>query len=164
MAIGLGCCLRAGVAGVRISHNGFVEAQAAVAVRALLGRERLYSRGFQQAYATVGATVQPHLEQFGQVIGVTEKAGIALHASREGCQFVMDVTMDVLAAQVGVLFGVGDLVTRELAQRAIHRVISTQRGKDVVVHIVVERRVGHALHGIGQQREVAATVQVFLLA
>ena len=42
--------------------------------------------------------------------------------------------------------------------------IGSQWSKDVVVHIVVQRRVRHALYGIGQQREIAAAVQVFLLA
>ena len=135
-----------------------------MAVGALLRREGLDSRCLQQAHSAIGAAVQPHLEQFGQVVGITEESRVALHAAREGGQLVVDVAVDVLAAQVGILFGIGNLVARELAQRAVHRVIGTQRSKDVVVDIVVERRVRHALHGISQQREVTAAVQVFLLA
>jgi len=150
VAIGLGGGLGTGVAGVRISHNGFVEAQAAMTIGALLRREGLDGRGFQQAHAAVGAAVEPHLEEFGQVVGVAEQAGIALHTAREGCQLVVDVAVDVLAAQVGVLFGIGDFVARELAQGAVHRVVGTQGSKDVIVHIIVERRVRHALHGVGQ--------------
>ena len=164
MANSLGSGLGTGVAGIWITHDRLVKAQAAVAVGTLLGQEGLDCGSLQQSHAAIGAAVEPHLEQFCQVIGIGKQTRIALHSAREGGQLVVDIAMDVLAAQVSILFGIGNLVARELAQGPVHRVVGAQRCKDVVVHIVVERRVGHALHRIGQQREVAAAVQVFLFA
>ena len=164
VAEGFGCCLGTGVAGVGVADDGFVKTEAAVAVGTLLRREGLDGRCLQQTHATVGAAVEPHLEQLGEVVGIAEQSGIALHTARECRQLVMDIAVDVLPSLVGLLLGVGDFVARELAQRAVHRVIGAQRGEDIVVHIVVERRVRHALHSVGKQREVAAAVQVFLLA
>ena len=120
---GLGSRLGTGIAGAGVSHDGFVKAQAAMAVGTLLRQECLYRRGFQQAHAAVCAAVQPHLEQLGKVIGVAEQARVALYAARERCQLIVDVAVDVLSAQVGVLFGVGNLVTGVLLQRAVHRVV-----------------------------------------
>ena len=72
--------------------------------------------------------------------------------------------MNVLATQVGVHLGIGDLLAGELGERTVHRMVSTQWGKDVTVGKVVEWRVCHLLNGVGQQAEIQAAVQIPLLA
>ena len=159
-----GACFGASARPFGFFHPGFVEAQTAVRIGAL-GIEEGFHRGeLQVAVATVGAAIEPHLEEFAKVVGIGKQSRIALHASREGSQLIVHIAMDVLSAQVGVHFGVGNLMLRKSLKRAIHGVESPKRCKNLILHKGVERLLIDDFHSIGKLAEIEATVKILLFA
>lgn len=59
----------------------FVEAEAAPASGAFVGRKKPGSLGLEDLFSSVRTAVEKHLTIFGNVVGVAEKAGIALDAT-----------------------------------------------------------------------------------
>ena len=86
-----------------------------------------------------------------------------MHSARKGSKFIVHISMHMLAAQKRVNLGIGYIVGLKLAQRAIQCVIRSQRSKEIIVHKIVQRQVGHVLLCIGKQAEVQTAIQIAFL-
>ena len=153
-------CLECGGAFVGLFRVGFVKSQSAAAGGALFGHEAVHGLGRQYLLAAVAAVVEPHLAQFGQVVGRGEESGIALHTAEEGGRLVVHIAVELLVAVEEVVFGGGNPLDGESGGRAVSCGAHAQRSVDMLLQVAVHGYPGGTLDRLFQQDEIEATVQI----
>ena len=79
--------------------------------------EIAYRLGFQVTHTLIGASIEKHLHDGRQVVGVAKEPCVTRHAAKHGGCLVVHITPKLLHAKDGVVFGGSNLVAGEVVQR-----------------------------------------------
>src|ERR1700684_3205849 len=80
----------------------FVESEGPAADIAMIRREIFDRRFLQKGPAIEGSSIQQHLLEYGQIVGVAEQSGMSCHAAKHRRSGIMNVTAQQLMPEGGL--------------------------------------------------------------